>query len=119
MSNHSSMPGESHRLIITIVKKGIASKVVAATKKAGVGGGTIFLGRGTANKKLYMQMFGIDYDPEKEVILTVVEQEKIDMALDLITKETHLDQPGKGVAFVINIKGLTGMAHLLASQLNW
>lgn len=117
MSNYSSLPGENHRLIVTIVKKGIASKVVAATKKAGVGGGTIFLGRGTANKKIYLQIFGMDYDPEKEVILTLVEQEKVDMALEVITRETHLDKPGQGVAFVLRVKELSGIVHLLASQI--
>ncbi len=38
------------KLIVTIIKKGEATRVVAASKKAGAKGGTIFYGRGTAKK---------------------------------------------------------------------
>jgi nitrogen regulatory protein PII len=116
MSIYSSMPGDDHRLIITIVKKGVASRVVSATKEAKIGGGTVFLGRGTANKKMYMQIFGIDYEPEKEIIFTLVEQEKLNAALEVIVKETKLDQPGKGIAFVIRVRQIIGQIHMLNSQ---
>lgn len=104
---------EKYKLIITIVKKGLASRVVSSTKKAGVEGGTILLGKGTANKNIYLKFLGIDYDPEKEIILTLVKQEMVDPILEVIIRETQLDKPGKGVGFVINIKELAGICHLL------
>lgn len=107
---------ENYRLIITIVKKGIASKVVAATKKAGVEGGTILMGRGTADQNLYLKFFGIDNEPEREIILTLVRHEMVDPILAVITKEAHLDKPDKGIGFVMRVKQLSGIVHLLGMQ---
>lgn len=106
----------SNKLIITIVKKGLASKVVSTAKNAGAGGGTILFGRGTKSKKGYLQMLGIDDDPEKEIILTVVNSEIADSILELILQTAALDKPGNGFAFVIDAKKVLGIAHLLNLQ---
>ncbi|MGI5901842.1 MAG: P-II family nitrogen regulator [Desulfitobacteriia bacterium] len=114
MSTISSFTGDNYRLIVTIVKKGVASKLVAATKKANIGGGTILLGKGTANAKTFQRIFGIDYEPEKEVVFSLVKAENVDRALEIITEITELDKPGKGIAFVLRINSLAGLAHLFA-----
>lgn len=103
----------NYKLIVTIVKKGAASKIVAATKKAGAEGGTILFGKGTANKNIYLDFLGMDFEPEKEVILTFVKQEIAEDILAVITREANLNKPGKGIGFVIDIKRLTGIMHLL------
>lgn len=102
-----------YKLIITIVKRGEASKIVAATKKSGAGGGTILLGRGTASQNIYLQILGMEYEPEKEIILTLVDSEKTGEILEVITKEAQLNKPGKGIAFVISDKAIVGAFHLL------
>jgi len=107
---------EGFKLIVTIVKKGMASRVVAASKKAGAHGGTIFLGRGTAKKSIYLDLLGINFDPEKEIGLTCVEEDKVDDVLLAIMDEVKLDKPGNGIGFVINIRGLTGVFHMLKMQ---
>jgi len=113
MSESGFTVDESYKLIVTIVKKGIASKVVSASKKAGAEGGTIFLGRGTASKDIYLDLLGINFEPEKEIILTFVKEDKVNEVLQVISDEAKLNKPGKGVGFVLNIKGLTGIFHLL------
>jgi len=110
---YSSMSGDDYRLIVTIVKKGIATKVLDATKEAKIGGGTVFLGRGTASRKTYLQILGMDYEPEKEIIFTLVEKNKLDQTLDIIVKETDLNKPGKGIAFVIRVSEVIGQIHML------
>lgn len=102
-----------NKLIITIVKKGFASKVVAATKQAGVRGGTILYGRGTQKKSLYLQMLGINFDPEREIILTIVPADMADSILELITQTASLDKPGYGIAFVLDIKGVLGIVQMI------
>lgn len=116
MSENGQKGNSENKLIITIVKKGVASNVVSATKKAGVGGGTILFGRGTKTSKLYLQILGMDYDPEKEIILTAVGSETADSILELITQTASLNKPGNGIAFMLDIKNLLGVAHLLNVQ---
>jgi nitrogen regulatory protein P-II 1 len=101
------------KLIITIVNKGAASNVVAVTKKAGVGGGTILFGRGSKPPKNILQLLGLDYDPEKEIILSIVDADMADSVLDIIQKTASLDKPGKGIAFMLDITNVMGIIHLL------
>lgn len=113
MSENDPKNNKDSKLIITIVNKGLASNVVAATKKAGTGGGTILFGRGSKTPKNYLQLLGIDYDPEKEVILTIVDSDKADSILELILQTASLNKPGRGIAFMLDIRNLLGIAHLL------
>ncbi|ADL07376.1 P-II family nitrogen regulator [Thermosediminibacter oceani] len=103
---------ESFKLIVTIVNKGKASKVVGASKRAGAEGGTILFGRGTA-KRSFLDFLGINFAPEKEIILTLVKEDKVKDVLQAITDEVKLNKPGNGIGFVINIKELLGVIHLL------
>jgi len=106
---------ESFKLIVTIVNKGKASEVVEASKRAGAEGGTIILGRGTA-KKSFLDLLGINFEPEKEIILTLVREDKVNDVLQAISDEVKLNKPGNGIGFVINIKELLGIIHLLKMQ---
>lgn len=102
----------NHKLIVSIVTKGKAKQVVAASKKAGAEGGTIILGRGTGiheGKKL----FGICIDPEKEVILTLIDECMVDKVLSAIIDAGELNKPCSGIAFVLNTKRIAGIVHLL------
>jgi nitrogen regulatory protein P-II 1 len=93
---------QSHKLLITIVKKAAAKKVVKASKEAGAEGGTILFGRGTGiheNRKF----LGITVEPEKEVILTLVHNDRIDSVLSAVEKAGKLDQPGNGMGFLVDV----------------
>jgi nitrogen regulatory protein PII len=61
-------------------------------------------------------VLGIDNDPEKEIILTVAGSEIAGSILELITQTASLNKPGNGFAFMIDIKNLLGIAHLLNLQ---
>lgn len=100
------------KLIVTIVQKGIASKIVSITKKAGAQGGTILLGRGTGIHE-FKKLFGITLDPEKEIILTLTDQQNITPTLDAIVQQAKLNKPGNGVSFVLDVPKAAGMVHLL------
>lgn len=106
-----------HKLIVTIIKKGQATKIVQATKKSGAEGGTILLGRGTAEKCGYLKFLQIDDCDQKEVILTLVDQANVDTVLETITKVGKLNKPGTGIAFVVNTKCITGICHILLKTL--
>lgn len=94
-------------LIVTIVNKGDAEKVVEFSKEAGAGGGTIFFARGTGSHD-QVKLFGISIEPEKEVVLTLVESWKTEKVLSAIAEGLSLDQPGRGIAFVLNAERIVG-----------
>ena len=112
MSLNEFITDECFQLIITIVKKGVATRIVTATKKAGAKGGTILLGRGTAKKSVYLDFLGINFDPEKEIIFTFIQEEQTKSVLNAIVAEGKLNKPGNGIAFVINILEIAGLIKM-------
>lgn len=104
------MEGIPYDLIVTIVNKGKADKVVEASKKAGAEGGTIMFGRGTGIHEK-ARLFGIPIEPEKEIILTLTPTDITDNVLQTIIKDADLNKPGKGIAFVVALDKVAGINH--------
>lgn len=98
-------------LIVSVVRKGWGNTVLEASVKAGATGGTVFLGRGIGvNEK--ESIFGIPIEPEKEIILTLVQESEVDRILQEIVRVAELNQPGHGLAFVLPVKKIVGMPHI-------
>ena len=110
--------GSNYKLVITIIKKGMGTKVALSAKKAGADSETIILGRGTADKNVYLEILGIDYEPEKEIVFSVAKDENTDDVLKTITKESLLDKPGRGIAFVVEMGGLVYMNEKVNERVN-
>lgn len=106
--------GSGHKLLVAIVNKGLGSKIVAAAKLAGARGGTIIPGRGTAPQSIYQSILGIPYEPEKELVLVGAELPLAEAVLAAMTETGNLNMPGHGVAFVLNLAKLRGVAQLEA-----
>ncbi len=101
-----------HDLIVTIVKKGCCERIIKASNEAGAEGATIIPARGTGvhEKK---QLLGIPIEPEKDVILTIIKEEKTQQVLDAIIKAGNLNKPATGIAFVLELKQVVGVVHLV------
>lgn len=104
-----NLPG--YKLLITIVRRGAARKVVRATMAAGAGGGTTLLGRGTASHEA-TTIWGIPFEPEKEIILTVTGERKKECVLQAIVEAASLEKPGRGIAFAVDVSQAAGICHL-------
>lgn len=102
------MPNVS--LIVTIVDKGRGEAVLESSRKAGAGGGTVLLGRGTGIHEK-QKLLGIPIEPEKEIVFTVVNSEKSEEVLQEILRGTDLCKPGMGIAFVVPIEKVVGVSH--------
>jgi nitrogen regulatory protein PII len=102
-------------LIITIVKKGWGDEVLCASMDAGAEGGTILFGRGVGVRE-QKKLFNIVIEPEKEVVLTVVSNCEADRVLESVVEAGKLQEPGKGIAFLISIDKLLGRAHKVAES---
>jgi nitrogen regulatory protein PII len=105
----------NHKLLITIVKKGLASKVVTASKQAGAKGGTILYGRGHG---IYEQrkFMGFTLNSDKEIIFTLFTGELMDGVLQAVRKTGNLDKPSQGIGFVIDVSKLIGVSHILNNE---
>lgn len=101
---------KEYQLIITIVDQGKAEDVIECSKKGGAEGGTILTGRGAGIHDT-AKILGILIEPEKEVILTLIEKEKTDTVLEAIVEGMELEKPGKGIAFVIDVAKAAGIVH--------
>ena len=97
-------------LIVTIVRKGWGDIVLEASVKAGADGGTVLMGRGSGVHEK-QKLLGIPIEPEKEIVLTVTSAEKIDPILDEIMRVSDLCKPGMGIAFVVPVEKVVGVAH--------
>lgn len=106
------MMKENHDLIVTIIKKGCCECIVEASKQAGAEGATIIPARGSGihEKK---RLLGIPIEPEKEIILTVIQADKTEEVLEAIIKSGNLNKPGTGIVFVLGVKQVAGIVHLV------
>lgn len=98
-------------LIVTIVPKGQAEKVLRASREAGAEGGTILYGRGVGVHET-RSILGIPIEPEKEIVLTVIPHALRDRIMDVIMEVGRLDEPGNGIMFAVGIDRLAGVCHL-------
>ncbi len=104
-----------HDLIVTIVDKGNAELILNASKNAGAEGGTVIYGRGTGIHEKGSIM-GIPIEPEKEIILTIIDKDKTNKILNSIIKAGNLNEPGAGIVFVLDVKAVAGICHFKPSK---
>jgi nitrogen regulatory protein PII len=97
-------------LIVTIVRKGWGESVLEASVKAGAQGGTVLFGRGAGIRE-HEKILGIPIEPEKEIVLTVVHSEQVETILQEIVRAVELNEPGMGLAFVLSVDKVVGVAH--------
>lgn len=106
------MSMQEPRLIVSIVRKGWGDTVLESSMAAGAHGGTVLFGRGIGRNE-QQRVFGIQIEPEKEVVLTVVPAQIVAAVLEQITSAAQLSAPGHGLAFVIAVEQLAGVVHLV------
>ncbi len=104
-----------HDLIVTIVKKGCCECIIDATKKAGAEGATIIPARGAGIHE-QKKLLNIPIEPEKEVILTIIQEDKTEVVLESIITAGKLNKPGTGIAFVLELKEVAGIVHLIRAM---
>jgi nitrogen regulatory protein PII len=104
-------------LIVSIVRKGWGDSVLEATMRAGAHGGTVMFGRGIGRNE-QQRVFGIQIEPEKEVVLTLVPADIKNAVLAAAVAAAELTAPGHGIAFVLPVEAVAGIAHLVQEPLS-
>jgi nitrogen regulatory protein PII len=109
------MSNPSMSLIISIVRKGWGSTVLEASVQAGARGGTVFVARGAGINERE-KIFGMSIEPEKEVLLTLVPSDRTGTILDAIVRAGELEDTGRGIAFVLPVEQVAGVAHFMRER---
>ncbi len=99
-------------LIVSIVRKGWGSTVLEASVNAGARGGTVIFGRG-AGVNEREKIFGMSIEPEKEIVLTLTASAQVDGILREIVRAAELNDTGRGIAFVVPVDRVAGVAHFM------
>ena len=99
-------------LIVSIVRKGWGSTALQASVKAGARGGTVLTGRG-AGVHEQEKIFGMSIEPEKEIVLTMVYAAQVETVLASIVEAAELNEVGRGIAFVLPVDRVLGVAHFM------
>lgn len=99
----------NNHLIITIVNQGYAEKVMTEAKKAGATGGTTINGRGLGDGKV-IKFLNISIEPEKDIVLTLVPNDKKSDIMNAIVDGCGLKTPGAGICFSLPVDQVVGLS---------
>ncbi len=94
--------------IFCIVNEGFADEVIFAARKAGASGATIIKGHGSSGREA-QEIFNIEIQPQKEIIMMVVPAEMKDAVLLEMYNSAGLDTKGQGIAFSLPVAGAVGL----------
>ena len=87
-----------YQVVFSIVNAGCHEQVMACAREAGATGGTVIHARGTSNP-LAASKFGIVVQPEKEIVMIVVEEQIKDDVLRALYKTVGVKTECNGIAF--------------------
>ncbi len=98
-----------HEAIFCIVNAGFSDAVMDAAKEFGARGGTVIRARGTANAEAE-KLFNIAIQPEKEIVMILVDQSIKNDILHALYRAVGLKTPGQGIAFSLPVDQVVGLA---------
>ena len=98
-----------YEMIFCIVNAGHSQTVMDAATRSGARGGTIIRGRGTADPEAE-QFFHLAVQPDKEILLILVDKEIKDSVLKAVHHEAGLDRESQGMAFSLPVDEAVGLS---------
>lgn len=99
----------NHELVICIVNEGYTDLVMSAAKKEGARGGTVVRARGTGNSDME-KFFGLVINPEKEMVLIVLDKSIRDKVMQRIYEEAGIHSKGQGICFSLPVNDVLGVS---------
>ena len=86
----------------------IKNEVVDASLEAGARGGTIIHARGSGLNQTKL-IFDMEIEPEKEIVLTIVDDDQLENIVEAIRKKSDVEKEGHGILFVIPVSKAYGI----------
>ncbi len=100
----------SHELIVTIITKGFFPEVKTAANQAGARGGTLIHALGLGGEEA-QKFLGISIQPEKDIILIVVNREDRNKVMKAIADAAGINTQGKGIIFSMPVDAAFGLSE--------
>jgi len=97
-----------YEAVFTIVDRGLGHEVVDAANSAGARGATIINARGSGIHE-DSKFFAMNIEPEKEIVMTIIPKEMSDAVIKAIREKMKIDEPGKGIMFVMDVSKTSGL----------
>ena len=94
--------------ILCIVNNGFSEAAMDAAKQYGARGGTVIHGRGTASKEAE-KIFNITIQPEKEMVLILVNTKIKDAILKGLYDAIGMETNAQGIAFSLPVDDVVGI----------
>jgi len=94
------------KLLLIILNAGFAEGVVEIVRSAGVRGATIINARGAGAPKSFM---GITIDTEKEIILSVVDENTAQSAMSAVKEEAGMNTPAHCICITMPVDKTAGL----------
>ena len=98
----------NHEVIFCIVNAGFSDEVMDAAREYGARGGTVIRARGTASPEAE-KLFNIAIQPEKEIVMILVDKKVKNDILHGLYKAVGLNTPGQGIAFTVPVVDVVGL----------
>ena len=105
------MTTNNHEVIFVIVNAGFAEEAMDVARAEGVRGGTIINARGVAREQ-EAAFFGITIQPEKEILMMVVEKDIKDKVLNALYSQMGMAKQAKGIAFSLPVSDVAGLVQV-------
>ena len=105
------MKTDNYEVIFAIVNAGFAEEAMDLARREGVRGGTILNARGVAREK-EAAFFGITIEPEKEILMMVVEKAIRDKVLNTLYSRMGMGEKAQGIAFSLPVSDVAGLVQL-------
>ena len=100
----------SFQCIVAMVKPNLTDEVVQAAKQCCSTGATIIPASGTGVHEA-QTFFGLTLDVRTDVILFLVPETDTDTVLSAVERAGCFNEPGTGVAFVLDVAKVTGLGN--------
>ena len=94
-----------------IVNAGFAEEAMDVARAEGVRGGTIINARGVAREQ-EAAFFGITIQPEKEILMMVVEKDIKEKVLNALYSQMGMAKQAKGIAFSLPVSDVAGLVQI-------
>lgn len=94
------------KLLFTIIERGLGDELVETLRESGVTFSMISPGYSAAGSGL-MDYLGLT-DAERDLVLSVVQEDKVKSVMNKILYKFDLDEPGNGLVFAVPITGVSG-----------
>lgn len=107
--NNVSLP-KNIKMFITIVNRGNGERVTEMLRENEIFFNIIALGKGTAKSDI-LNYLGLG-QTDKDVVISVVQEEKIPTIINNLREQFKLKEPGHGIAFSIPISSVDSAVAL-------